>query len=250
MEEKKQESGNAQLKKSIYSIFSDKVMIILAVMAVPVIAADFLLKQGSLGYWISFGLGWLIWLLFLLEFTLKLYVEENKSKYIGEHKLDSAISIVIIFSPLLGLISANITSFAALRLVRISRIFSATRVSTVARSTAYAGTAAVKGNDQNAKEGSFTITRLELRHILTALGASERDINLLMTSLDKTHRHTNIIVFVNLLEKLGIGRDKMSNVLRRMGMDDVTIIHVFRMVDESRIRAETGRLYEVKLDYT
>lgn len=242
--------GKEELKKSVYSVFSDRVMIALAAMAVPVIAAEFLLKEGSMGFWIAFGIGWVIWFFFLLEFVLKVYVEQNKSKYIGEHKLDSTISIVIIFSPVLGLISTYFISVPALRLVAISRLLNTTKATTVARTAAYTGTTAVKKINPKATEGTFTITRLDLRHILTVLGASEHDINSLISALDKTHRHTNIIVFVNLLEKLGIGRDKMANILRRMDMDDVTIRNVFRMVDESKIRAETGRLYDVNIDFS
>lgn len=104
--------------------------------------------------------------------------------------------------------------------------------------------------EEQQHEGTFVITRSELRHVLIALGINEREINNLLGSLDRTHRHTNIIVFANLLEKLGIERDKMSNVFRRLGMDDVEIINVFRMVDESKIKAETGRLYEAAIDFS
>ncbi|MGD0510721.1 MAG: hypothetical protein ABSA33_02675 [Candidatus Micrarchaeaceae archaeon] len=113
-----------------------------------------------------------------------------------------------------------------------------------------ASTELVKKTKPLAHEGTFVITRTELRHVLIALGVKEREINGLVGSLDKTHRHTNIIVFANLLEKLGIDRDKMSNVFRRMGMDDVTIINIFRMVDENKISAETGRLYEATIDFS
>ncbi len=101
-----------------------------------------------------------------------------------------------------------------------------------------------------AKQDTFIITRPELRHVLIALGVGEREINNLMGSLDKAHRHTNIIVFANLLEKLGIGRDKMANVFRRIGIDDVTITNIFRMVDESKISAETGRIYDATIDFS
>ncbi|MGI0100543.1 MAG: hypothetical protein ACREBH_02385 [Candidatus Micrarchaeaceae archaeon] len=101
-----------------------------------------------------------------------------------------------------------------------------------------------------AKQDTFIISRPELRQVLIALGIKERDIGNLITAMDKAHRHTNIIVFVNLLEKLGIDRDKVSNVLRRMGMDDVTITNAFRMVDESKISAETGRLYDASIDFS
>lgn len=101
-----------------------------------------------------------------------------------------------------------------------------------------------------ARQDTFIISRIELRQVLIALGVREKDIGSLLSAMDKTHRHTNIIVFANLLEKLGIDRDKMSNVFRRMGMDDVTISNAFRMVDESKISAETGRLYDVAIDFS
>jgi hypothetical protein len=100
-----------------------------------------------------------------------------------------------------------------------------------------------------AKQDTFVISRSQLKHILTALGVGEKDIGMLLAALDKTHRHTNIIVFASLLEKLGITRDKMSNVFRRMGMDDVTISNIFRMTDESKINAETGRIYDASIDF-
>jgi uncharacterized protein Smg (DUF494 family) len=99
-----------------------------------------------------------------------------------------------------------------------------------------------------AKQDTFIIRRIELRQVLIALGVSERDISNLLAALDKAHRHTNIIVFANLLEKMGVDRERMANVFRRMGMDDVTINNAFRMVDESKISAETGRLYEATIE--
>ncbi len=98
-----------------------------------------------------------------------------------------------------------------------------------------------------AKQDTFVVSKTELRQILIALGISEKSISTMITALEKTHRHSNIIVFANLLEKMGIERDKMGNIFRRMGMDDVTISNIFRMIDESKISAETGRLYEADI---
>ena len=39
-------------------------------------------------------------------------------------------------------------------------------------------------------------------------------------------------------------------VLRRIGMDDVVIANVFRMVDESKIDAEIGKVYDATLDFS
>ncbi|MGA2800727.1 MAG: hypothetical protein ABSE71_05390 [Candidatus Micrarchaeaceae archaeon] len=98
-----------------------------------------------------------------------------------------------------------------------------------------------------AKQDTFTVTKAELRQMLTALGIPEKSIGGFLSTLEKTHRHTNIIVFASLLEKLGIDRPRMANIFRRMGMEDITINNAFRMIDESKITAETGRLYEAEI---
>ncbi len=83
--------------------------------------------------------------------------------------------------------------------------------------------------------------------MLIAMGVTEKSISTLISALEKTHRHTNIIVFANLLEKMGVDRTKMANIFRRVGMEDVTINNAFRMIDESKISAETGRLYQADI---
>jgi uncharacterized protein Smg (DUF494 family) len=95
---------------------------------------------------------------------------------------------------------------------------------------------------------TFLVSRAELHQILISFGVAEKSISNFINALEKTHRHTNIIVFENLLEKMGIDREKMANVFRRMGMDDITINNAFRMVDENKILAETGRVYEAEID--
>ena len=242
-----------KLKKTVYTIFSDRVMIILAVIAIPVIAVEFVAVHTSTYYYIAYALDWLIWIAFFLEFTLKVYVETDKLAYINHHKLDSTISIVIILSPLIGVVTNAFSALPVLRLIRITRLVNvarATQAVKITRTAAYTGNAVQKELKPTPRQDSFVISRTELRQVLTALGIKERDINNLTTALDKAHRHTNIIIFANLLEKLGIDRDKMGNVFRRMGMDDVTISSVFRMVDESKISAETGRLYDASIDFT
>jgi hypothetical protein len=244
-----------ETKKVVYSLFSEKLMILLAVLAIPAIVAEFYFKMGSIEFEVALAADWFIWFMFLLEFLLKVIVE-GKFNYIKQNKLDSTISAVIIVSPIVGLIAPVYTSIPVIRLVRISKLFKATsavkvtETVKVARVAAYTGNAAVKKDKQISHEGTFTISRIELKHILTALGVGEKDIGTLLAALDKTHRHTNIIVFASLLEKLGVNREKMSNVFRRMGMDDVTITNIFRMTDESKISAETGRIYDAVIDFS
>ncbi len=91
---------------------------------------------------------------------------------------------------------------------------------------------------------TFSISRIELRRILLALKVSDRSIESIISSMEKTHRHVNVVTFVSLLEKAGLSRDDISNTLRRLGMDDVNISLVLNMLDEQRISAEIGRVFE------
>ncbi|MEM3227550.1 MAG: hypothetical protein QXR58_00625 [Candidatus Micrarchaeaceae archaeon] len=91
---------------------------------------------------------------------------------------------------------------------------------------------------------TFSISRIELRRMLLALKVSEKNIEGLISNMERSHKHINIITFVSLLEKAGLDREKIINTLRRLGLDDVNIGQVMNMVDEQRILAELGRVYE------
>jgi Ca2+-binding EF-hand superfamily protein len=99
-----------------------------------------------------------------------------------------------------------------------------------------------------ANEETFTISRAELRRILTNFGVTEKNLTALFNSMEKAHRHINIIAFVSMLEKAGMDRDETGNIFRRLNMDDVTIKRAFDMVDEEKINSETGRLYDASVD--
>ncbi|MFI5412933.1 MAG: hypothetical protein ACHQX1_03505, partial [Candidatus Micrarchaeales archaeon] len=59
---------------------------------------------------------------------------------------------------------------------------------------------------------TFIISRQELRRLLIAFGVSERNIESLLSGMEKAHRHVNVITFAGLLEKTGIDREKIGNV--------------------------------------
>ncbi len=98
-----------------------------------------------------------------------------------------------------------------------------------------------------AKSSTFTILRTELRRVLLVFGMSEKSIEALFSSMEKSHRHINAVTLAAALEKSGIDRDKSTNIFRRLGMDDLTINEVLDMLDEQRINAETGRIYDAVL---
>jgi hypothetical protein len=101
-----------------------------------------------------------------------------------------------------------------------------------------------------ANTDSFTISRNDLRKALVGMGMEEKSILALFNILNKAHRHINVIGFVTTLERIGMGREKSARVLRRMGMNDVVIANVFRMVDESKIDAEIGKVYNATIDFS
>lgn len=98
-----------------------------------------------------------------------------------------------------------------------------------------------------AQQETYSINRIELRRLLLSLGTSEKSIAMLLSDMEKMHRHVNIISFVAMLEKINIPQEKMINIFRRFGLDDVTIQNILNAVDEERIMAQTGRLYNVSL---
>jgi len=100
-----------------------------------------------------------------------------------------------------------------------------------------------------ANQETFVISRNDLRKALVSLGMGEKGILTLFGVLDKAHKHVNAISFVTTVERMGLDREKSIRLLRRLGMDDVSISNVFRMVDESKINAEIGRVYNAVVEF-
>ncbi len=100
-----------------------------------------------------------------------------------------------------------------------------------------------------ANPSTFTVSRIELRRILAAYGLSEKRIDEIFGNIEKEHRHINIVQLVNLLEKEGMPRDRITNVFRRMNMNDILISEVLNLSDESKISAEIGRLYNATIEF-
>jgi uncharacterized protein Smg (DUF494 family) len=95
---------------------------------------------------------------------------------------------------------------------------------------------------------TFTISRIEIRHMLLSFGVSEKNIQTALSSMEKTHRHINIIAFISLLEGYGLDKDQITQLLRRIGLDDTRINEAVEMVDEHKIVSEAGKLFYATLD--
>lgn len=111
----------AVLKKYIYTIFSDRIMFICALIIVPIIIVEIVdptwvyIQQLQI-------VDWIVWSIFLAEFLLKVLVEDSLKIYIIKHKLAAALSIIIIASGIIALF-VSLFPFPALGVLRLSRIF-------------------------------------------------------------------------------------------------------------------------------
>ena len=98
-------------------------------------------------------------------------------------------------------------------------------------------------------QDTFTLSRQELRRILITFGVSEKGITSIIASMEKSHRHINLLSFISMLEKSGLERDAVSNVLRRIGLSDLSIEQALNAIDEQRVSSEIGRVYDAILDF-
>ncbi len=95
---------------------------------------------------------------------------------------------------------------------------------------------------------TFIVNRIKLERILSGFKVSTKNINELLNQINKTHRHVNALAFVGMLHKYGLKQEDVSNILRRLGFDEVTITEMFNMIDEERINQTYGKIVELWVD--
>ena len=96
--------------------------------------------------------------------------------------------------------------------------------------------------------GTFAINKIEFKRILSSFKVSDKNIDLILTQLDRMHRHVNVIMFTGMLQNMGLKHNDIINMLRRAGIDDVTISNIFDVLDEEKIRNTFGKLIELKVE--
>jgi hypothetical protein len=95
---------------------------------------------------------------------------------------------------------------------------------------------------------TFIISRIDIKKILTKLGISDKSIEELLSSMNKMHRHVNVVSFASMLQKLGLKQQDITNVLRRMGIEDIAITSVLNILDEEKIRGTLGRVVDLDIE--
>ncbi len=124
----KEEDPRGYLRETVDSIFSDKFMAFLALLLVPIILVEFVVKLSPAEYDFLEICDWAIIVLFIIEYTSKLYLSENRWAHFTSpwHILDLVIVVIpfVQFLPFLGLKLSGSASLL-LRLLRLPRVFAA-----------------------------------------------------------------------------------------------------------------------------
>ncbi|MEM2963142.1 MAG: ATP-binding protein [Candidatus Anstonellales archaeon] len=82
--------------------------------------------------------------------------------------------------------------------------------------------------------------RGELKKKLLSFGLDTVHIEEIVSLFSKKNNHLDVISFVILLERYGLGRNNITSLLKDMGIDDLTIINIFSKTDFKKL-GMTGR---------
>ena len=100
----------------------------------------------------------------------------------------------------------------------------------------------------NDMSGTFTISKIELKRILSSFKVSDKNTDSILAQLDRMHRHVNVIMFTGMLQNAGLKHNDVINLFRRAGIDDVTISNIFDVLEEEKIKNTFGKLVELKVE--
>ncbi len=95
---------------------------------------------------------------------------------------------------------------------------------------------------------TYIVDRIRLEKILSAFKVSTKNIDEMLNQINKTHRHINALALVSMLHRYGVKPADAASILRRIGVDDVTITEIFNRVDEQNISETYGKVVELSVD--
>ncbi|MBI5046788.1 ATP-binding protein [Candidatus Micrarchaeota archaeon] len=78
---------------------------------------------------------------------------------------------------------------------------------------------------------SISLVKEKKRRKMKQFGLGENRIEELTKMFEKGNRHMDVVTFVILLERYGIARRNVSEFLKDVGSDDITIINIFAKAD-------------------
>ncbi len=95
---------------------------------------------------------------------------------------------------------------------------------------------------------SVSFLKEEFRRKLRQYGVSDERIETISKMFEKGNRHMDVISFVILLERYGIARRNISDLLKDSGVDDATIINIFGKADLKKSGGSGGTISQIVLE--
>lgn len=87
----------------------------------------------------------------------------------------------------------------------------------------------------------------ELRKRLRTFRLDEVKVAEITSLFDKNNRHIDVVSFVIMLERYGVGRSDISSFLHDIGLDESTLINIFSKADFTRLGVDTKEITQVVL---
>ncbi|MGO8791531.1 MAG: hypothetical protein ACLQVL_29650 [Terriglobia bacterium] len=84
--------------------------------------------------------------------------------------------------------------------------------------------------------------------LLSSFRVSDKNIDELVIQIDKSYKHINVLSLAEQLQKLGVKQNDITNIFRRIGIDDITISNIFDVIEEQKIKSTFGRLIELSVE--
>ena len=88
---------------------------------------------------------------------------------------------------------------------------------------------------------SIVFLKEELRRKMRQYGLSEEKIEDVSRTFEKNNHHIDTISFVILLARFGLHRRSITEFLKDVGIDDITIINIFGKVDLKKTEMSGSR---------
>lgn len=95
---------------------------------------------------------------------------------------------------------------------------------------------------------TYTISKIELKRLLATFKVSEKNTEEVLAQIDKSYKHINAVSLAEQLQKFGLRQNDVANILRRIGIDDITISSLFDVIEEQKIKSTFGRLIELSVE--
>ena len=95
---------------------------------------------------------------------------------------------------------------------------------------------------------SITFDKDEFRKKLLEYGASDENIVDVMAFFDRNNRRMDVVAFVMLLERIGVPRRRVTDLLQDLGIEDSAMINIFISVDRKKDKLSGTGITKLELE--